>query len=306
MRIIFSILLCGFVVLTGCNRTSAITAMRIDPALMMLVPADTAILVGAKLDKLRETPTYQKHFSNVPMPRLDEFQKETGLDPRRDIWEVLFASNGSQSGVLMVRGKFATGELEPRLERQGATRTGYKGYNLFGDDRNAVFFMNSSTAVAGSTLALKAMIDGRNRSGAGVPAALKPLLSAIPGASQFWAVFNGSSINLPFSSDSNLGNMNQIIRFIQNGRFSADLRNGFDFQATGTCNKDEEAKQIYTLLKGVIGFGRLSTPDNQPEMLKVYDAINVKQDGRLINVAANVPQNVVDQFIGTFAGSRRR
>ena len=64
----------------------------VDPALATLVPADTAILVGAKLDKLRETPTYQKHFSQMSLPRLDDFARETGLDPRKDVWEVLFAS----------------------------------------------------------------------------------------------------------------------------------------------------------------------------------------------------------------------
>ena len=37
--------------------------MRVDPALATLVPADTAVLVGAKLDKLRETQVYQKHFA---------------------------------------------------------------------------------------------------------------------------------------------------------------------------------------------------------------------------------------------------
>jgi hypothetical protein len=128
------------------------------------------------------------------------------------------------------------------------------------------------------------------------------LVNAVPTGSQFWAVFTGSAISLPFSNDSNLGNLNQFIRAIENGRFSADLRNGFDFQANGTCSTDHDAKQIHDALKGLIGLGRLSTPDNQPELLRVYDSINVKQDGRFVNVSANVPQDVADKFISTFAG----
>lgn len=305
MRISIPIALLAAAVLSSCQRTATTTAVRVDPALTTLLPADTAVLVGAKLDKLRDTPVYQKHFSQLPLPRLDDFAKETGLDPRKDIQEVLFASNGKQSGVLMVRGKFAPGELEPKLEKQGSTRTRYKGYNLFGDERNSVFFMNSSTAVAGSTPVVRSIIDNRDRAGAGIPAGLQPQVNALPAASQFWAVFSGSAITLPFADDSNLGNLNQIVRSIDNGRFSADLRNGFDFQASGACNSDASAKQIHDTLRGLIGIGRLSTPENQPELLRVYDGIHVTQQGRVVTIAANIPQDVVDKFVNTYTGARR-
>jgi hypothetical protein len=305
VRIIIPVVLCAAAALTSCQKTTS-TNVRVDPALATLVPADTAILVGARLDKLRETPIYQKRFSQVPMPRLDEFAKQTGLDPRRDVWEVLFASSGGQTGVLMARGKFPTGELEPKLEREGATRTAYKGYTLFGDDRNAAFFMNSSTALAGSTPVLKAIIDNRDRSGSGIPEKLAPLVEAVPSGSQFWAVFSGSAINLPFPNESNLGNLNQIVRSIQAGRFSADLTKGLELQANGTCNTDEDARRIHDFLKGLIGLGRLSTPDNQPEMLKMYDSIEVNQQARVVNLSANVPQDVVDRFLNTFVDGKRR
>lgn len=290
----------------SCQKPANSTAVRVDPALATMVPADTAVLVGAKLDKLRETQVYQKYFAQMSFPRLDDFAKQTGLDPRKDVWELLFASDGKQSGVLMARGKFPTSELEPKLQQQGATRTPYKTYNLYGDERNAAFFMNASTALAGSTPILKAIIDNRDRPGSGIPAALEPQLKAIPGDAQFWAVFSGTMMNVPFAGDSNLGNLNQIIHAIETGRFSADLRKGFLFQANGNCSTDADAKKIHDLLKGLVGMGRLSTPENQPDMLKVYDAIDVKQDGRTVNVAADVPPEIVDKFLGTFMGSKRR
>lgn len=290
----------------SCQKSTTSSAVRVDPALTTLIPANTSVLVGAKLDKLRETQVYQKHFAQMSFPRLDDFARQTGLDPRKDVWEILFASDGKQSGVLMARGKFPTSELEPKLEQQGATRTRYKGYSLFGDERNAAFFMNSSTALAGSTERLKTIIDNRDRAGAGIPATLEPQVNAVPAAAQFWAVFTGSGINLPFANDSNLGNLNQIVRSIENGRFSADLRNGFEFQANGNCTTDSDARKIHDLLKGVVGIGRLSTPENQPEMLKVYDAIEIKQEGRAVNVAATAPQQIVDKFLGTFVEGKKR
>lgn len=291
--------------LGGCGRVTSTGSGRIDPALASLVPSDTAVMVGAKLDKLRETPSYEKHFSKMPIPKLDAFAKDTGLDPRKDVWEVLFCSNGRDAGVLMLRGKFATRELEPRLEREGATRTNYKSYGLFGDERNSVFFMNSSTAVAGSTPVLKTIIDNRDRTASGVPAGLRPLIDAAPANAQVWAVFDAANISLPFTGSGPFGNMDQIMKSILNGRFSADLSKGLAFQANGACTNDQSAKQIRDLLKGLIGIGRLSTSDKQPEMLKVYDAIQVQQEGSKVNITADLPQELVDRFIDTFVAKTK-
>jgi hypothetical protein len=288
---------------TACQKRES-SATRVDPALATLIPSDTAILVGAKLDRLRQTPTYQKHFSQMSMPRLDDFAKETGLDPRRDVWDVLFCSNGSNSGVLMLRGKFAPGELEPKLEREGAARTRYKSYSLFGDERNSVFFMNASTALAGTTAALKGIIDSLDRPSPGIPATLRPLVDAVPNGSQFWAVFTGSAITLPFSTRGGFG-LDQILRSVESGRFSANLTNGFDFQASGTCTNDQSAKQIHDLLKGLVGIGRLSTSTDQADLLKVYDSINVEQQGRVVNVSADIAQDIVDKFVDTFVVRRK-
>lgn len=302
---LLAISVCALAVSAACGRAGSV--VKVDPALAALIPSDTAVMVGAKLDKLRETEVYRKHFSETAIPRLDEFARDTGLDPRKDVWDVLFCSNASTSGVLMVRGKFSQGELEPKLEREGAVRMKHKGYNLFGNDETAVFFMNASTALAGSTPLLKTIIDSRDRPGGGVPAALRPLVDAVPADAQVWAVFNTAGINLPFAGKGTAAVLEQLLRSVQNGRFSADLRSGFAFDAVGNCTTDESAKQIHDLLKAAIGFGRLSTPGNQPELLQVYDAIKVSHGNRAVNITANVPQDLVDKFVDTFvARSGRR
>jgi hypothetical protein len=292
------------IALAACGRSTP-TVVRVDPALATLIPSDTAILVGAKLEKLRETEVYRKHFSESSFPRLDEFARDTGLDPRKDIWDVLFCSNGSDNGVLMARGKFPQSELEPKLEKDGATRTNYKGYSLFGNEQTGVFFMNASTALAGSTSMLKHIIDNRDRSSGGIPEPLRPLVDSVPADAQVWAVFNATGINLPFTGKGTAAIIEQLLKSVQNGRFSADLRTGFAFTASGNCTSAESAKQIHDLAKAAIGFGRLSTPGNQPDLLKVYDAIKVEQQNNTVNISADVSQDLVDRFIDTFVAGRK-
>jgi hypothetical protein len=297
------ILAIAVLALVSCQK-SPIGAVQVDPALATLVPAETQMMVGARLDRLRKTPIYEKRFASLPLPQLDKFAKDTGLDPRKDVWEILFCSNGKNNGVLMVRGKFAPTDMEPKLVREGATRTAYKGYSLFGDDRTALFFMNSSTALAGSTPLLKSIIDNRDGSGSGIPPVLLPLVKEIPADSQFWSVFNGVLVEMPFREDSNLGNINTMIRSLDNGWVSADLSKGLDLKAVGNCKTADAAKQIHDALRGVIGFGRLSTPDNQPDLLKAFDGIKVEQQAKLVTITAQVPQDLVDKVLDLFTSSR--
>ena len=63
---------------------------------------------------------YQQHFAAEFAAQLDNFTRQTGLDPRKDIWELLTCSDG-KSTVMMARGKFSVAELEPQLDKQGAT-----------------------------------------------------------------------------------------------------------------------------------------------------------------------------------------
>jgi hypothetical protein len=47
----------------------------------------------------------------------------------------------------------------------------------------------------------------------------------------------------------------------------------------------------------LVGFGRLRTPVNQPDLLKLYDAIQVTQQLAQTKVTADVPQQLADKFL---------
>ena len=76
-----------------------------------------------------------------------------------------------------------------------------------------------------------------------------------------------------------------------------NLSNGIDAIAVVNCNTERDAKFVHDLVRGLVGFGRLNTPDNQPDLLKLYDAIQVTQQQAQATVAANVPQDLADKFL---------
>jgi hypothetical protein len=292
------ILFCALV-LASCTRKTPV-GPKIDPALATLVPDDTTLLVGTRLEALERTPVYQKYLADRTFPQVEDFAKQTGLDPKKDLWELLFVSNG-KNNVLLGRGKFAN-EMEPRLEKSGAKRFGYKGYNLIGDEKTAVVFISSSTAALGPTESLRFLLDQRGTS-KGPPAALAALMKDIPTDAQFWAAYTGGPVDLGFGG--NLANVTKLVSSIQTGSLYFDLRTGLNGVASGECSTDQGAEEVQGALKAIIGLGRLNTPANQPELLAAYDGLRVTLQDRRVKLYIDVPQNIVDQFLTLWMGRQR-
>jgi hypothetical protein len=254
------------------------------------------VLVGVKADALRSTEFYRRFVLSRPQPRLDAFVKRTGLDPRQDIWELLIASDGT-SMVAMARGKFSPAGLEPTLSQSGAQRFPYKGYTLIGSEEAAVVFMNASTALAGPASALRATLDRREADNQ-PPKSLLDRVATIPATCQVWVAAMGpfDKFKLPISESGNLSIPAQMFGSLQALTAWADSRAGVDATALIEGATTADAKRVHDALKGLIGMGRLSTPDGKREMLRLYDSIRVEQQERSVLVKAKIPMELIEEL----------
>jgi hypothetical protein len=104
-------------------------AERVDNVLARLVPADSTALFGARLEQLKTTSLYSKLVAQQKLSQLDSFAAETGFDPRRDVRDLLVASNGKpNAGVLLARGTFHVNV--PSEFKATLKPVRYKGYIL--------------------------------------------------------------------------------------------------------------------------------------------------------------------------------
>ena len=295
LRLFGTLTLC--LALAACKTATQSGSLHIDASLESLVPSDTVFIAGANVDAIRDTPVYQKLLSRAPLPQLDEFTRKTGLDPRKDLSEVLSCSNGKQ-GLLMARGKYRVADLETRLQAQGAPRVEYKKYRLFGTEQASIFFLSSTIAVAGPAPMLRSIIDQGGHSG-GLPPALRDLLRTIPANHQIWAALTGGlqGLNIAVPENSNLANIMNALKSINNATLGMDLRNGFGLIAEVTCGTERDAKFVHDMVKAMVGLGRLNTPDSHPELLKLYDAIHVDQQQTHTKVTAQIAPDLVDRFL---------
>src|SRR5580693_4386645 len=80
-------------------------APRVDNVLLRMVPPGSTSLVGAHMDQLEASDLYQKLIAQQKLPQLDQFARDTGFDPRRDVREILLVT-GPSGTVVLARGKF--------------------------------------------------------------------------------------------------------------------------------------------------------------------------------------------------------
>jgi hypothetical protein len=298
-RWVLAILLISLV--AGCS--SAPTGRSsIDSTLAAFMPPDATMLAGVRMEAIRSTPLYKKLLASQSLQQLDDFARETGFDPRRDVRELLVGSNGKDL-IIAARGTF------PERNFEGLTKQKYKRYTLYVRGQGGVALIDGSTAVAGTLSAVKAALDRHYAGDRARPDDLLTRARQIPAPNQVWSVANGfdNLLTSRVPETGNLGNAGRILRSLENTTIAADLSTGINGSLTGVCRTEQDAKNLGDAARGLIGLGRLSVPEKQPELLRLWDGIKVDQQLRTVNITVSVPEDLVEKLLdllGTHAGVR--
>ena len=88
-----------------------------------------------------------------------------------------------------------------------------------------------------------------------------------------------------------------IFRSLQDYWFQADFSAGLRAEVHGTTRTEKDAINLRDAVRGMVGLGRLNVPENQPELLRVWDGITVDQQGRSITIHADIAQDLIDKMV---------
>jgi hypothetical protein len=294
MRSAFALLLALTLLVAGCRRQGSPNVF-LDPALAVLVPPDTIMLAGVRMQQLANTPLYRDWIQKRRVPALEEFRRRTGLDPAKDVWELLATSDG-KNALVLVRGRFAEQGQEPTLNIEGARRLSYKGLTMIGNDEYAVLFLNPTTAVTGRIPDVQRLVDRRSEM-TGLRPALETRVKAIPSANQAWFVADVAG-QIPDFSGANAGVLTGLLRLVRTVRFATgalDARQTFRGNVTLETASDKEAEQLRGALRAILGLGRLNTREDRREMLSVFDGMQVVREGAAVRFSADIPFDLLEK-----------
>ncbi len=135
------------------------------------------------------------------------------------------------------------------------------------------------------------------RVGAGVPPALAVLLKTITPEHQVFGAGLGTALPsldaLP--QQGNLANLAVMMKSLQSWTLAADLRYDLKLRVNATYQTEPDARRIHDALKGILGIARLSTPRDAPELLRLYDGVQVAQEKAVLRVAIDAGPDAIDK-----------
>lgn len=274
----------------GCG-SAQMGGLRVDPGLTALVPSDTILVAGIRMRELRGTALYGKLMAERRLGELDDFAARTNFDPRKDVADMLIASNGTDN-VVLARGNFKV------TAPAGMKKAAYKGVTIYSKGQGAYAILDSTTAVAGVEPAVRKAID-QKQSGRGGAQGLLDRARALPGGGQIWLVADGWG-TLPDrlqKDGGNLANLSRFFRGIAKANATVDLRSGAIAHAVGDCRSEQDAKTLGDAARGIVGLGRLSVPEGKNELLRVFDGIKVDQKQNAVIVDVNIPADLLDGLL---------
>lgn len=277
---------------------SGVAAPRVDNVLEKMTPPDVTALVGARMDALKPTELYRLLLENQKLPGMDQFAAETGFDPRRDVREILFVTTPKGS-VLLARGTFRLNAAV--LKGVPKTRHGvYDIWNQASANRTSGFcILDASLAAAGDVAAIEEALDEWT---AGAHTGAKALLARADGVSAtapVWGVSAGTASfltnNLPMMANG--VDFTPIFRGLTDVWFEADFSGGLKAEAHGTTAQARDAQNLRDAVRGLVGLGRLSVPESQPELLRLWDGITAEQTGRAIALHIDIAQDLIRKLV---------
>ncbi len=274
--------------------TRALAQPPVDNVLERMVPPGATSLVGARMEQIKQTAFYRKLAASEPLPQVDQFARETGFDPRRDVRELLFATT-PRGSVMLARGAFHLNAASLK----DAPKTRHGDYEIVGQGNSGFCILDATLAVAGDVPAVIAALD-EWKSGAHTAAqSLLARAATVNAQAQFWGVSTGAAGFLaehPPGAGSGL-DFSKIFRGLVDTSFQVDLSMGLRSEVHGTTATDMDAINLRDAVRGLVGLGRLKVPDDQPELLRVWDGITVDQQGRSISIRADIAQGLLDKLI---------
>ncbi|MBN9658591.1 MAG: hypothetical protein J0H49_10460 [Acidobacteria bacterium] len=282
-------------------------AFASDPTLLKLVPSDAKMVAGLDCERAKGSALGQRILSEMKDEDqgFQKFIEATGFDPRRDLREVVMASDGNSKGeraLVVVSGTFDQSKINSFLRTEGAVQAIYGGVEIWnnpkkGDD-GSVAILNRSLALFGKDASVKAAIDRRNSGGTVLPADLQKKVDEWS-VNDAWFVSTAGFTQMGVNSDgkNKVMPMGVPVEAIQAA--SAGVRFGSDLQvsAEALTRSDKDAQALVDVFKFVASMVRLnSDKPNADQLVKIFDTMQLSTSGATMKFSLTIPEDQFEKF----------
>lgn len=287
-----------------------------DASLLRLVMPDAKVVAGVQVDRTRNSQFGQFVLQHMQLDDagFQKFVEHTGFDPRRDVKEVLMASNWESATpesrwLLMAKGVFDTPKLQQAAQTAGAAVSTFQGISIYSyssksapNANNAIAFLDSSSAIMGDLASVQAAI-GREQSKAAPSSDLLNKVGGLSANNDFWFVTLvplsefASAIPNPNVSGAMQGNTLAAINQASGGiRFGDTVT----ISAEAVTRSDKDAQALVDVVKFIVGMLQMNRQSNATagQVASLLDGLDTKTSGNVMSLSLAIPEQQLEQILG--------
>jgi len=300
---------------------AALGALWLDPARAavgpmsaqgLVLPADARYLMGFDVKRFAASPFYARYGSQKGMrpEALAQLEEKTGLNPERDIDQILVAGTGTVRGgvpgIALVTGRFDLYKLGRAIETQGKARGyGHDGVTVYaygeeGPRATAVAFLDESTLLFGQKDRVEAAVASRTRGETPLRgnAVLLALVEKVRPGSTFWMVGDQSLLaslptSMPAPGASADGAATMTLPALTGLMVTGDLDPQVSLAITGEAKDALAAKNLADVVRGLVAMASLQA-QQKPELQQLASAISVATEENRVLVNARFPYEMLE------------
>ncbi len=273
------------------------------PDELQYVPGDVRLLAFVNVREVMDSELRKALHAAMPVARPDQgsgsgWQAEIGLDPERDIDQIVAWSSGGerQPPLVLARGRFDETRLEGSIRERGGRVETYAGKRLLLPEEGmmAVGLFEPGLIAVGAPGAIRQALDTRadRRKNVTANAELMRLVrEAQPGSA--WAVGRFDALvaqgRLPDGVASRLPPITWLSA-------TARVNGGVEGTLRAETRDDAAAKDLRDVLQGFMALARLQAGPETGQVATALNALQLSGAGKTVSLQFAVPSELVGQL----------
>jgi hypothetical protein len=273
----------------------------------LILPADATFVMGFDVKRFAASPFYERFKAQRGMKpeALAELEAKTGLDPARDLDQIVVAGTGVKgAGVAVALGHFDLYKLGRAIEASGkAHGTSYEGVTVYNFSEESkplsLALVDESTLVLGPSDQVAQALASRTRGETPLKTntALMARVEKIQPGSTFWMVGDQSLLaSLPTSipaPGASAGGGSIALPSLVGLTVTGDLEPQVSIAVTGEARDAAAAKNLADVVRGLVAMASLQAAQ-KPELQQLASAVSVATEENRVLVSARIPYETLD------------
>ena len=275
-----------------------------DPQLLSLVMPDAKVLAGVNVEQAKGTQFGQFVLNQLQThdAQMQQLVAMTGFDPRRDVSELLVASDGaagSKTGLALAKGNFDIAKITAAATVAGAATEVYNGFTILKDPKDqlaGIAFLDATRVAAGDIANVKGAIDRlKTQTPQALPVAVTlkvnqwSLLDA-------WGITTVPPDSLVPAGQGTQNPMFNVGKSVQAAAGGVKFGALVVFSGEAQCDTAQNAKTLGDMIQLLINMAQMQA-NLDPTAAALIKSVTITTSDNVTKIQASLPEDVFQQLL---------